>query len=237
MYRGKKMATLFQRLDEASQHELMVYWLDELLSHSVVEAVFDACGALIPTEFVPKGLLVSRQAVAIASKYFSCSSRSTEEVHSSSLKYVVQVAKECGLSSTQRGDSTLLADAVWCHPEFASKVLNLIDEGCEDGLYKRRPRVDGIKCTEWPALITKFVFLPENTRSVPGQQQVSVRYGVRLPKFLLLRSRESIASDFKEKYPDCPYKTSTIGREFPQNAVMPTSRDVERNTCPTHANV
>ena len=77
------------------------------------------------------------------------------------------------------GDSTLLADAVWCHPEFASKVLNLIDEGCEDGLYKRRPRVDAIKCTEWPALITKFVFLLENTRSVPGQQQVSVRYGVR----------------------------------------------------------
>ena len=104
-------------------------------------------------------------------------------------------------------------------------------------MLKRRTRVDAIKCTEWPALIKEFVFLPENTRSVPGQQQVSVRYGVRLPKYILLRSQESIASDFKLKHPECPFKMPTIIREFPQNAVSPSTRDAERNTCPIHANV
>ena len=73
-----------------------------------------------------------------------------------------------------------------------------------------------------------FVFQPENTRSVLGHQQVSVRYGVRLPKYVLLRSRESITSDFKEKNPACEFKISTIIQEFPQNG---------RHTCPTHAYV
>ena len=141
------------------------------------------------------------------------------------------------MSSRSHGDVTLLAQAVSCSVEFAEKVLLHIKEGREEELLKRRTHVDAIKCTEWPALIKTFVFLPENTRSVPGQQQVSVRYGVRLPKYILLRSRESIASDFKEKNPECEFKISTIIREFPQNAVTSTSRDAERNTCPTHANV
>ena len=141
------------------------------------------------------------------------------------------------MSSRSHGDVTLLAQAVSCSVEFAEKVLLHIKEGREEELLKRRTRVDAIKCTEWPALIKTFVFLPENTRSVPGQQKVSVRYGVCLPKYILLRSRESIASGFKEKNPECEFKISTIIREFPQNAVTPTSRDAERNTCPTHANV
>ena len=120
---------------------------------------------------------------------------------------------ECELSSN--GDGTLLAQAVSCSVEFA-EVLGHIKEGREEELLKRRTRVDAIKCTEWPSLIKTFVFQPENTHSVPGQQQVSVRYGVRLPKYILLRSRESIASDFKEKNPECEFKISTIIREFPK---------------------
>ena len=61
--------------------------------------------------------------------------------------------------------------------------------------------------------------------------------GVHLPKYLLLRSRDLIAFDFKQQYPNCEFSTSTIKREFPQNAVTPTGRDIERNTCPIHANV
>ena len=68
------------------------------------------------------------------------------------------------------------------------------------------------------------------------KEQVLVRYGFHLPKYILLRSRKYIALSFKETHPDCPFRVPTIMREFPQNAVIPTTRDLERNTCPVHAN-
>ena len=63
-----------------------------------------------------------------------------------------------------------------------------------------------------------------------------MRYGVRLPKYILLHSRKFIAQEFKKLHPQCEYPISTITREFPQNAVTATTRDLERNTCPIHAN-
>ena len=75
-----------------------------------------------------------------------------------------------------------------------------------------------------------------NSRAVPGEEQVSVRYGLRLPKFILIKSRKEIAMNFKKYFPECDFSISTIMREFPQNAVTPTNRDLERNTCPIHAN-
>ena len=45
-----------------------------------------------------------------------------------------------------------------------------------------------------------------------------------------------IAQSFIEINPDCQFSISTVIREFPQNAVTPTNRDLERNTCPVHAN-
>ena len=65
---------------------------------------------------------------------------------------------------------------------------------------------------------------------------MSVRYGVRKPKYLLLKSRDEIALAFKAENPTCNFKVSAIKREFPSNAVTPTTRDQERNSCPVHAN-
>ena len=234
-YRANKMRMIF--IDSSFQHDLMVYWMDQLLSPSIIEAIFNHCGASVPQEYLPKSFIVSQHTATIASRFVSPSSRSAKNVRTNSINYIVAVAKECGLSFKKLGDALLLAKAVYCSPEFAAKVLRFIDDGKEEDLYQHHDRVDAIKSTEWPNLIKEYVFLPENTRSVPGQQQVSVRYGVHLPKFILLRSRKCIASDFKAKYPECPFKIPTIIREFPQNAVTPTSRDIERNTCPIHANV
>ena len=80
------------------------------------------------------------------------------------------------------------------------------------------------------------MLLPENSWPVPGKEQVSFRYGVSHPKYLLLKSKNEIASAFKQLHSDCNFSKSTIMREFPQYAVSPTSRDLERNTCPVHAN-
>ena len=76
----------------------------------------------------------------------------------------------------------------------------------------------------------------ENSRACPGQERITIKYGVRHPKYLLRKSPASIASDFLIAYPDCTYKFSSIIREFPQNAVTPAARDRTRNNCPYHCN-
>ena len=93
-----------------------------------------------------------------------------------------------------------------------------------------------IKATHWPKEITKFVLNESNSRSVPGKEQVSVRYGFHLPNCIILCSRKDIALSFKEIHPDCPFLVPTIMREFPQNTVTPITCDLERSTCPVHAN-
>ena len=41
---------------------------------------------------------------------------------------------------------------------------------------------------------------------------------------------------FKAANPDCPFSLSGVIREFLQNEVTQTSCDLQRNTCPVHAN-
>ena len=108
-------------------------------------------------------------------------------------------------------------------------------EGNETELLTCNLRCDSIKATHWPQLISEYVLKPENSRAVNGQEMI-VRYGVKRSKYLLLHSKRNIALAFKGQHPDYPFSTSTLIREFPQNAVTPTTRDLERNTCPTHAN-
>ena len=117
------------------------------------------------------------------------------------------------------------------------KVLEAINTGTEENLYDKNLRNDSIKFTPWMDEIKKFVLSEENSRAVPGQETVSIRYNVRKEKYVLQKSKYEIAKAFKELHPDCLFKTSTLIREFPQNAVTPTNRDMERNRCPTHTNV
>ena len=107
---------------------------------------------------------------------------------------------------------------------------------CEHEKNLKQPMVNRVKATHQPELIMRFVLSEGNTLAQPRKKQVSVRYGFRLPKYILLRTRRDIAISFKEQNPDCSFTVSTIMREFLQNAVTPTTRDMERNTCPIHAN-
>ena len=51
-----------------------------------------------------------------------------------------------------------------------------------------------------------------------------------------MKSRHELATTFKAIHPDCKFSASAIMREFPQNAVTATTRDLERNSCPYHTN-
>lgn len=90
------MRMLFENFNEESK--LMVYWLDQLLSHSTVEAIFNDCGVLLSPEFIPTGFHVSQQAAILAQKFISCYSNTADVIQINGVKYVVAVAKDCQLS-------------------------------------------------------------------------------------------------------------------------------------------
>ena len=108
-------------------------------------------------------------------------------------------------------------------------MLDAIASRTENGLLIRNLRCDSIKATHWPNEISSFVLGPENSRAVPGQEGVSVRYRVRHPKYVLLDSKGNIALRFKEANPDCPFSTSLIAREFPHNSVSTSKREGEKH--------
>ena len=124
-----------------------------------------------------------------------------------------------------------------CSQAFAKKVLEAIHTNTEEDLYEQNIRNDSIKFTEWMGIIKDFVLSSENSRPIPGKETVSIKCWVRREKYLLQKSKHEIASDSKKLHPECPFEASTLIREFPQNAVTPTSRDMARNSCPTHSNI
>ena len=185
-----------------------------------------------------KAYIVSQKANQIAHELVTSRQNVSMDRRRAGVDFVVEVAKQCSLNSQTYRDIQILSEATSCDREFAKKVLDALHSGNISSLYSRSMRFNAIKATHWPGEISKYVLGDErNSRAVPGEEQVSVRYGLRLPKYILLRSRKDIALSFKEKFPDCPYKVSTIMREFPQNAVTPTTRDLQRNACPVHANM
>ena len=145
------------------------------------------------------------------------------------------LSKTCKLGVDVRGSIALLSKYTFCSYRFAKSVLIAIKNGTEGQLLQRKTRCDAIHAdTLWTDRIILFVIQPENSRACPGQERITIKYGARHPKYLLRKSPASIASDFLIAYPDCTYKSSTIIREFPQNAVTSTAKDCTRNNCPYH---
>ena len=110
---------------------------------------------------------------------------------------MIEVVKQADLSQSFFGDVEILAATTSCSWRFAKNVLKAIHGRTESNLLQRNMRCDSIKATDWPNMISDFVLLPENLRAVPGQEMVSICYGVKLPKYLLLKSEYDIALAFK----------------------------------------
>jgi hypothetical protein len=147
----------------------------------------------------------------------------------------------CGVELIKRlkldfshGNVALVASLVNSTRVYAQKLLKAVATGREKTLYVRNDKL-GIKKTDWPSQLQEFSKQPQNSRSCPGFEDISVAYGKRLPKFLALKSKVEIVDTFK-KSTACPFATSTLLRVFPQNVVQPTERDLQRNACPEHAN-
>ena len=112
----------------------------------------------------------------------------------------------------------------------------LIKDGDIHKLLKREIKGDSIKISPYPRLLAEFAKDPANSRSVPGKETISISYKVLSPKFLLVKPRISVLKEFKERNPECKFSLSVLNREWPQNVVTPTSRDMDHNICPIHSN-
>ena len=201
-YRANAVSTLFMKYSEDIQNTLLKYWINRISCDNLIGTILQSYSTQFPLEFLPKSINVSLISKNLAEKSLS-SCRSTNEQRKVGVHYLISVAKQAGLKFNTYGDTQILMNATACSWNFADTVLKAISEGIEDQLLTRNVRCESIKATEWPDKIASFVFQPENSRAMPGQDTVSVRYGVRRPKFLLMKSRTMIAQLFLELNPDC----------------------------------
>ena len=82
-----------------------------------------------------------------------------------------------------------------------------MDSGTEASLGKKRFRNGEIRATDFPQLLRVFVFLDENSRSVPGLDTVSVGRNLpRQPKRTYNRPRYQIIEEFKKLHPECGFQ-------------------------------
>lgn len=236
-HRSKKIMIIFER-HQSSGDALFKVWLERVTAIPTVEEFIEEHGLEIPESILPQSFLLSRITKHEVQTLLSCSSKlgaTTEQRHVGT-QLVVNVAKAAKLDPEHHGDITLLANTVSCGIRFARKVLKALKNGEEHTLFEKNIRCDSVLATDWPQKLEQFVLEPENSRAVPGQDTISIRYGKRAPKYLLLKSKREIARNFKTLFPDCKFSESTLIREFPAYAVQPSSRDIERNSCPIHSN-
>jgi hypothetical protein len=149
-------------------------------------------------------------------------------------KLGVELVKQLELQGT-RGDVALLAKTISSSNDSAKRIIHAVLEDDVKNLFKFKARTAGIKGTEWLEKFHSFAFQPENARSMPGFESISVAYGKRLPKFLAQDSKKNIVKRFQVES-GCPFGKRVLIREFPANIVILSNRDVERNACPVHAN-
>ena len=76
----------------------------------------------------------------------------------------------------------------------------------EDTLFRRETKRDAVVASEWPSILQQYISRPDNSRYVPGNDSISLSYGRRVPRILLLRSKVKLLQEFLSEYVDCPFK-------------------------------
>ena len=122
-------------------------------------------------------------------------------------------AQGAGLSLRNHGDISLLAKAIYSSWKYSKMILQKIEDGDIDKLFKREIKGDSIKLSPYPRLLAEFAKDPANSRSVPGKETISISYNVYAPKFLLIKPRITVIKGFKEKNPECKFSLSVLNHE------------------------
>ena len=152
------------------------------------------------------------------------------------VRIAVTVVKQAGLRPETHGDVALLCRVLGCSADYARKVLHAVAVGQEESLLRRETRRDAIVATYWPRQLQEFISRPEYSRTLPGKESVSVGYGKRVEKKLLLMAKPKLVGEFRQAFPQCPYSSRVLMREIPRNCVTAGPQDFGRNVCVMHTN-
>ena len=198
-YQGDRINQLISKISEMSDEyvdKLLVYWLENLLEHRIVDCVFEEQKWELPDKYTPLQFKVACAASALEGNFLK-RDQTTNGQRILGTRFVGEVVKVTGLSSTSRGSIQLLSKYTNCSRKFAKSVMLTIENNDIENFLTRNVRCDSIHANrQWTDLIIKYVLKPENARAVPGREQVSIKYGVQRPKFILGKPRAIIASEF-----------------------------------------
>ena len=208
--------------------------IDTILKETFAIAILQKCGLIVPPHRMSPAHMVSHTYNVVKDQMLR-SRRGNDRYISS--RAALKTATDCGLCSDTHGHVKLLQDAIGSSWRYAQSILNAIKEGDTEKLFRRNTRKDCIKTTEFPDLLKDWAKNVKNSRPCPGNESVSVGYGKRAPKFILVKPRKTVIKEFLEAHPACPYSSRTLTREWPQNVKAATNRDFDRNVCTVHSNM
>ena len=131
-----------------------------------------------------------------------------------SVKHAITVVKKCSLVVSNHGDIMILANALGCHWDYAKKVLQAVGTDEEDTLFRRETKRDAVVASEWPSILQQYISRPDNSRYVPGNDSISLSYGRRVPRILLLRSKVKLLQGFYLSMLTVPLKYEFYSESF-----------------------
>ena len=213
-YHGDQINQLISKMSKMSDEyvdKLLVYWLENLLEHRIVDCGFEEQKWELPDKYTPLQFKVARAASALEGNFLKRDQ--TNDQHILGTWYVAEVVKVTGLSSTSRGSIQLLSEYSNCSHKFAKSVMLPIENNGIENYLTRNIRCDSIHANrQWTDLIIKYVLKPENARAVPRREQVSIKYGVQHPKFIPRKPQAIIA--FHDRIPHAPRKEVRLCENF-----------------------
>ena len=208
--------------------------LETIREDSFAISVLEACGLEIPDHLLSLTHWVSRTYSRVKDEVVG-SRRGADRYLST--RAALETAQRCQLSLDTHGHTGILKDVIGSSWQFANSILTAIKNNTTETLFERGRRKDCIKMTPFPELLSAWAKRPDNSRSVPGNETVSIGYGQQATKFILLKPRRVVLEEFLEAHPDCHFTQRTLSREWPQNVRAASSRDLDRNVCGLHSNM
>ena len=84
---------------------MIVYSLDKILCDAFIVGLFDNFSVELPEKFIPKCIVINREAQIIATEMVSQRNNSKSEIKHIGINFVINVAKKCNLSIDNYGDT------------------------------------------------------------------------------------------------------------------------------------
>ena len=225
-------------LDILASHEESVSLLETFLRDTVLGqpatlSYLQLAGVVVQERLLTREEQVRRVVLEEARRLTSYRRGADREI---ATRHAIAVVKRCNLQLAAYGDLAILSRALGCHRNYAKKVLEAVCGGTEETLFQRQLKRDCLLASHWPSLLRDFINRPIYSRYVPGNDSISLSYGWRVPKILLLLYKLQLLKEFLAENPLCPFKWRVLLREIPRNCACAGPRDFGRNCCVTHTN-